>query len=307
MILEFENPWQLQTPQGTLEFNKQITVAPGLKGAFILNPARCQGGTARRITRTNIAQASGEITHRKFKQGYVVELNAELYEEYPGENPACDVLLRAMGDLLSLHLEAVENNNGRLVWTPSANPAVNDRMLVGARALGPSGIEGGSFVAVAVEREGSGTIVAVTFAFLSDRPYAIDAPQTTTALADGVPATLTNTGTSGYHPVFKVNGPTSAFTITNNSLLDEQGNPLQIVYDSTLPGALAIAGGHYAEIDTFRDTVYLDGNSSNLKPGIDVLETDFTAVDGSGFLAVGANILEIVGATCDVLWQAAFA
>jgi hypothetical protein len=292
VILEWDVPFELITPQGTLLFNQQQYVGTTPLGYFNLDPSRCSAGAGRRITRTNLAQKDGEIVHRKFKSGYVVELNCQLWEQSGAQGvPACGGVLREMGDLLDLHLNAIENADGRLEWSPSEWPVGTtppvDRMLDDVRALGPSGQGSESFVSVAVEKDPEGPLTVVTFALLTPLPYVMDAPETTTVITAG--GTLTNGGNADFYPVVKVHGPTNTFTITNTSVTDEVGNPLEIHYDAGLPGANSILSGHYAELDLFRNTVYLDGNSTNLKAGIDVLNSDFFP------LAPGANVLTVGG------------
>ncbi len=146
--------------------------------------------------------------------------------------------------------------------------------------------------------ERSEALLAVLRQIADVAPFGSDARITATTA-------LTNAGTVNFYPVFKVNGPFTAFTLRNNSVLDSQGNPLDIVYDGNLPGAQSVAGGHYAEIDTFRNTVYLDGNLANLKPGINILFSDFW------WLQPGTNNVRFESdsgtASVDVLWQAAYA
>ncbi len=67
------------------------------------------------------------------------------------------------------------------------------------------------------------------------------------------------------------------------------------------PGANAIPGGHYAELDCFGNTFYLDGNQANQDAGISQLESEYFV------LVPGDNDITIAGATTDVLWQAAWA
>jgi hypothetical protein len=310
VILEWDVPFELITPQGTLPLNALASSGTTQLGFYLLDPSRCQAGAARRVTRHNIAQADGEITHRKFKSGHVIELviqlwqHAQKYESGREGQPACDGILRAMGDLLALHLNSIENADGRLQWTPSAIPGQSqpvDRMFDKVRSLGPSGQGQQGFVSVIAEKDSGSPLTTVTFALLSPFPYAMDAPQTTTNIATG--ATVTNGGDSNFWPVLRVYGPTNGFTITNTSALDDTGNPLKLVYDSTLPGAQSILSGHYAEIDTFRSTVYLDGSGANLKAGIDVANTDFWP------LVPGANVLTVsgyTGSTINMLWQNAY-
>lgn len=304
MILEWDVPFLLTTPEGTLAFNQQVMLDSDPLGWYILDRARCSAGAARRITRNNLPQADGEITHRKFRSGQVLELNVQMWEDQ--NLPACGGVLREMGDLLELHLNAIENADGRLQWTPTTWPTggtpLVDRMADSVRSLGPSGQGDGGFVSVVVEEDADSPLTVVTFALLTPLPYLMDAPQTTTDITAG--GTLTNTGNADFFPVMKVYGPTDTFTITNTSVTDEQGNPLEVRYDTALPGAASIAAGHYAEIDFFRNTIYLDGNSSNLKPGIDVTVTDlFPLVPGPNMITVGGGY---AGALIQALWQPAY-
>ena len=56
----------------------------------------------------------------------------------------------------------------------------------------------------------------------------------------------------------------------------------------------------YAEIDTFRNTIYQNGAGANLKDGLDVEMTDFFG------LVPGNNVITISGGSVTVLWQAAW-
>lgn len=307
MILEWDNPWQLITPEGTLPINQPVSIGTTPLGYYVLDRTRCSAGAARRITRTNLPQADGEITHRKFKQGYVIELNMQLWETIgEGAIPACGGTLREMGDLLDLHLNAIENADGRLMWEPTSwpdtGPTLSQRMVDKVRSLGPSGQgSDGSFVSVVAEQDAESPLVVVTFALLSPLPYAMDFTQITTNVYPS--ATLTNEGNTNFYPVMQVHGPASSFAITNNSVTDENGNVLSVVYDSTLPGAVTIGSGHYAEIDFFRETIFLDGHFANLSAGIDVTLSDFfPLVPGDNDITVGAY----TGSQIDVLWQSAY-
>lgn len=95
-------------------------------------------------------------------------------------------------------------------------------------------------------------------------------------------------------PVFKVYGPSTGFTLSNDT------TDLMIVWDANLPGASPLGGGDYIEIDTFRGVAYLNGDGANEKVGIVVAQTDFFP------LVPGANVVSLSGAaSVDVLWQGA--
>lgn len=307
MILEWDRPFVLISPVnaagtypglGPLAINALVELGGDPLGYFLLDPSRCSSGAARRVTRNNLAQADGEITHRKFKSGYVVELNMQLWERTGAEGvPACAGALRQMGDLLGEYLEAIANNDGQLVWWPSPwpadGPAPNPRMLDMARSLGPSGDGGAGFVSVVREKDADGPLTAVTFALLSPLPYVtdyMDWPDSPDAVVDFAESgdgtvTVTNEGNVPYSPVLRVYGAAlgspdtvEGFTLTNHSAVDERGHPLQIVYDGTRTGAFNIANGYWIEFDTFRSTVKMKnnaGSSNNAKSCINVLATDF--------------------------------
>ena len=187
MINEWDNEWQLipsvnfadTVPGlGPLMFNELISAGTTPLGFMLLDSAKCVGGSARRLTRRNLAQADGELTYRKFKTGFVIELTAQLWETV--ESPACDGVLRELSDLLAGYLEACANNDAQLVWQPSAwpvdGPEPNPRLLDQARSMGPSGNDasGSGFVSVTTQRDEGSPLTEVTFAFLSPFPYVTD-------------------------------------------------------------------------------------------------------------------------------------
>ena len=299
---EWDVPFELQTPAGNLPFNTQASTGSGPLGFYKLDKTKCSTGATRRVTRNNIAQADGEITSRKFRSGYVMELNVQLWEdEY---TPACGGVLRKMCDNLGLYLNSIDNEDGRIVWQPSTypgDPVPVERMLNAVRILGPSGDGPSGFVTVLQELDDS-PLVTLTFALLSPLPYALDAPEIVTALADGVTSTIFNGGTVDDYPFFEVFGPTDFFEIVNADNLDEQGQPKKLVYlGDLLPGGLPIGGSDFAEILDFQNTIYLNGHFTNLKPGLDITSSDFFT------LVPGENNITITGATAEMHWQNAYA
>ena len=276
-------PWYFETDSGTLNLNT-------IEGyQYLLVSSGCDGGVDLRITEDNVPQGNGGIPHRAFTSGYKVrlmlELRAKLDPNWPQAEspPACGRDLTDMLDMLGLHinetLEAPVDGSGlfqRLWWAPTGLP---ERMLDKVRLLERP----------VVTQDGANP-PRVAFALFSEFPYYLSHADTTTTFADGATHTLANDGTCDYYPVFEVDGPTSAFTITNNTVLDDDGNPLEIVYDDTLPGAVAIPGGHTAEINTFRNTVYLDGNVASRIAGIDIQASDFFTIPpgGASITIVGA-------------------
>ncbi len=306
-----------------LPLNSLVTWNSTELGYFMLDRTKCQAGAARRITRNNLAQADGEITHRKFKSGYVMELNVQLWDEIgAGGVPACAGVLRKMSDVLGEYLETIANDDGQLIWFPSTwigDPTPNPRMLDAARSMGPSGNDssGSSFVSVVVEQDPGNGLVDVTFALLSKFPYLTDfmdyptTPDETTTFASGVmhdTVTITNEGSAAYSPLIRVYGPCDGFQLANLSTLDEIGDPLTIVYDDTLVGGVTIDSGDYLQIDTFTNVcqVHLPGGGTdNGKPGIDAKRTDYFQ------LVPGTNDLDMTyyggpGARVEVVWRNAW-
>lgn len=289
---EWDIPFTLSTPAGNLLFNAQDSVS---QGYFMLDPTRCSSGRDMRVTRADKPQESGEILSPHYTGGYTASLMVELWEKIGEEGaPACGSLRVQMWDRLMLMLNSLLGDdplldaNGRLYFTPSGHA---ERMLNNVRML-----------ALPKPVQGADGFVEAAFDLVSEFPYVWDAAEVVTDIAGG--ATLTNPGSADFFPVMKVHGATNGFTITNESVVDQNGDPLSLVYDSALPGASAIASGHYVELGFFRETAYLDGNQDNMKKGIDVANSDFFP------LKPGANVLTVSGFTgsaIDVLWQGAYA
>ena len=125
--------------------------------------------------------------------------------------------------------------------------------------------------------------IRATLLFDSPFPYAIDFTQEDDTTSGSI--VLNNTGNTPFYPVFKVTGG-GAFTLSNDT------TGFAIVYTGSYSG--------YAEIDTFRNTIYENGNGANLKDGLDVENSDFFS------LVPGNNVISISGGTVEILWQAAW-
>lgn len=287
--LEWEVAHDLITPGGTIPFNQTDPTTHRRyqidgDGSYKIIPSL-------RVTTDNRSQADGSILHPRWKTGLVATLKVQymiMDPAFPDFVWACEDDLRIMHEDLTRALDSIRRlsqNQQRFIWTPTGYVG-GRRMLDFVQCLAwpdPGYVAPGS---------------EVTFALETPFPYAIDFTQQSASL----PATITNPGTSNYNPVLQVHGFTSAFTITNTSVLDEFGNPLAIVYDATLPGAQVINAGHYGEIDTYKGSIFLDGNSSDLTAGLDQGLTDFFP------LAPGPNVITISGAPggCTVLWNPAW-
>lgn len=261
-------PFVLTSPYGTLNLNDTSG------DRYLLIPSGCDMGAALRVTKDNVPQGNGSILHRRFEEGYVCNLQMMLWKD---DAVACGADLVSMLDDLNLHVRGLLNagdNQGRLAWLPSGSGSY--RMIDDIRLL--------ERLVVAAPDDGGGTVV--TFAVDSAYPYAQDLTQQSTALN----ATLNNTGTVAYWPVVQVFGATSAFTLTNVTT----GKLVQYA-GTAIPG-----GGQYVEIDMFRNTMYLNGNGANLISGLNMLNSDFFALEP------GNNALTITGATATVLWAPAY-
>lgn len=275
--VEWQNAMVLTSPYGTLNLN----AATGDR--YLLVPQACDMGAPLRVTKDNIPQADGSIMHHRFTTGYEARLAMELWF---GDAPACGADMTRMLDTINKHAFGLLNagdDEGRLSWDVSGT--AGDRMLDDIRLLDR-----------VVASLGDGGIVTVSFSIDCAQPYALDLAQTTTHVPDGVATIINLTGNTPMFPVIKVNGATTGFTLENNS------GPLPFPsFDWTSTYSTPIPGGQYGEISTFRNTFYLNGDGANLKPGIDFLVSDFWP------LIVGANTIQIDGASCDILWQNAWA
>jgi len=293
--LEYQVKHTLVSRWGELDLN----VADSMTGRLF----RIQSDTYKmvpslRVTQDNISQADGSVLHPRWKTGVVAIVQVALTvmldpsSDTGDDRPACDAEMREMEELLVLHLNAMrklEANPQRLRWSPTGYG--DQRLLDDVQLLD---IWDPSY-------DLSGELAMIQFALESPFPYGIDATEVQTTIPSsgggsmGGGVTIVNHGNSPQSPVVKVFGPTNEFTLTNNDDLDDQGNPKSLVYTMYRPGGQAIHTGHYAEIDFFRGTIFLDGAGVDLVAGLDPELSDFWA------LQHGPNDIQIVGADCKVL------
>ncbi len=285
-IPDWNVPMTLTSIYGNIQFGVQTD------RLYLLDPAACQFDITVRSTSDNIPQADGEILHHRFLTGTQIQLAIQLWET--DNVRACDELLGDMLDELTKHFRALLNagdNEGRLAWLPDGNssPTSLYRMLDDCRLL--------SYPTFNVQQPLG--IVNVTID--SQYPYAQDLTQQSTVIADGGTAVLSNVGSADYWPVLRISssgGNITAFTVDNGLT--------QLVYNSALPGAQEVIPANCIEIDMFRNTIFEDinctgaGNDTNLKAGIDELNSDYWA------LLVGDNNVSITGADLEVLWAPAW-
>jgi hypothetical protein len=272
MIANWTDLDKIVTASGDLTLN-----APTGNRYLTLNE-RCDSGADLRVTFDNIPQGDGQLNHRQYLTGYKMRLALALWAD---TEPACGEDAQGMLDTLGQHINALRgfDENRRVVWTPEgmASRMINEINLMEKPV-------------VTVEPGGTEGIVTVTFGVVSPFPYEMsEMEQTPATIADGATETLTNAGSTPFWPVYRVNGATSAFTITNVTTGEV------IVYNGTAIGAMS-----YVEIDTFRGTVFLNGDQASRLDGINFELTDFFP------LVVGDNDVSIDGADCDVLFNDAW-
>jgi hypothetical protein len=275
MIVAWSKPFTLTSPLGTLDLS-------GATGYRFL-PSQCSVGVGVRSSNDDVPAGDGAIFRPRFKQGVQMSITLELYDD-PGDI-AFDSDLQDAYDLLVQHLDACFYDDGRLQWTDATGSDI--RMIDRIRTLQMPAVSG------ALPKD-------VSFVVESPFPYAMDLTEIDTALADGVASVLDNTGSAAFIPVIEVAGPTGAFTLVNADALDDDGNPMQLVYDDTMPGAAAVLTGHHIEFDFFKNSAFLDGNGADMLAGVDLTQTDFFP------LVKGNNHITLTGATGTVKWQPAW-
>ncbi len=268
----FPNEFTLTNPfNGSLVFNRQTA-----DGIYLLDNQKCHHTIATRVTKDHIPQADGDILHYRFLTGVEIALSIQLWENK--DTPACDDLLGLMLDELSGALRSLLNagdNEGRLAWEVNAG-ASNTRMQDDCRLL------------VYPVPEVGEVLTTVNATIDSAFPYAQDLTQVETPVADGATVAIDNTGNAAYYPVYKVYGASAGFTITLN------GTDL-------ISTAGAIDPGDYVEVDTFKNTMFLNGDEDDELNTLIVVSSKFSP------LLPGSNTVLIEGASMDVLWAPAWA
>ncbi len=304
MIGEWDVPFWLTTPEGTLYFNLDFdtSFSEGLR--FQLVPTKCTANLPVRTTEDDIPQGDGAIPHRRWRSGFTVHLAVELLKRIPGGDDedleaACEADLVYMLDLLGLHINAMIRTglvsgypNARLFFTPSGAGTDGDRMFDRCQ------LQSGGAVSLTEGAIGPQVEWDMDTAF----PYYIEATETQTMLSDSGIQIIENVGNTDYFPVIQVFGATSSFVLLNDSATDTLGNPLVLYYNASLPGGAAVPGsGSYVEINMFGGTAFLNGSSTNLLAGIDMRYSDFWP------LIPGENQVAVIGATALVLSNGAWA
>lgn len=232
---------------------------------YILMREGCDMWQDVRAQQLSVPTEDGSLIQERFVTGTRLKLLVGLWHN---DEPACYDDLTRMVDTISKHAQSMVKAAfaGRFLWDPDGDDIrLLDYMQMSDR----------------MQWNWSEIVPQVTLTFDSPFPYAIDFTQISTSL----PSTLNNVGNATFYPVFQISGG-GAFTLSN----DTTGQA--IVFTGSYSG--------YAEIDTFRNTIYQNGSGANLKDGIDVQASDFFG------LVPGNNVISLSGGTGIALWQAAW-
>lgn len=283
-IAEWENLTLLVSLQGNLALNIEQP-----EGFFLTAKDGAESGTDVRATSSPVPQSDGSILNRGFLNGYIVKIPVQYWvDRLHTATKETTPTAQEMDDTLMRHVRSLMNGGGRILYSPAGQ---NQRLLDSLR-----------FISKAALTEGDGrTGTVITLA--SEFPYLQDFDQTLTQLTAGSPlATIVNDGSSKYFPVFKVYGPFDDFYL--ESTADGGLTYLAIEYDDSLPGAVPVGGGDYIEINTFNNTVYLNGSGASRKAGIKITTSEFFALEP------GSNTVDIssggTAPTVDILWAPAW-
>jgi hypothetical protein len=291
--IEFDVPMEIIGPYlpGGLPINQLLPKVGGTAYYFMVRPGGYQIVPSKfRSVVDSISQADGVSMQAPYIDGLVATMTIEYWESQRGTvaalELACASTARLMDQMLlgvlnSLrHWTTDPNNDQRYIWTPTG--AGSNRLLTNVLLT--------SWPTLALDPPS----IQRTFSLGTPYPYAIDISQLSPTITGGGSAVLTNNGNTSFSPVMKVQGATTAFVVTNG-LTGET-----VSYDGTRPGAVSIAGGHYAEIDFFQGSIFLDGSGADLIAGLDPVATDFFT------LAPGAQTISITGADVVVLYNHAY-
>lgn len=278
---EYSVPFTLVTPSGSLSFN------PASGDGYYLESVVSSADLRRPVN--NSPQRDGGNVHRAFKGPATITLTGRVQAEAGVSTRRSSIdTLRGYVDSLMRPTAAQLVSTCRIRWRPSGY--ADDRMYDRVYLADP--------VTITPHPSLGGVWKQFTFSLVCETPYAIDLTQTTTTIAAGGSAVLTNSGNSAMFPVVRVDGPATGFVLTNTSLAG--------VLPIDMSGLTTLTAGHYAEIDMLRETIYLDGDQQNLLGSLSVASSDFW------WLAPGANTVTFTatgstGATqARILWQPAW-
>lgn len=265
MNIDWSAPFSIVTPSGTLPLNSDA----GGGRQYKLNPKRSVGRRGIRATKDSIPQGDGDIFHERFAEGSEMQLAIQLWDN--GKIACDDVLVDMYDDLRGIlwSLLRPADDGGRVIWTPAGKAA---RMIDAARLLSLNDPDEDA------ETGATELVCVIDTPF----PYAIAEAQDVTT-ASGT-FTVPNDGNVEFWPVIKVNcsGICGAFQI-------EADTGLLIDWDASYGGVSITAG--YAEIDTFKGTMFLNGDEDDLSGSLVAIDSDFfpIAPGGTEVSAIGAG------------------
>lgn len=293
--IEFDVPMEIISPYlpDGLLINQLLAPVDGTSYYFLVRPSGYQIVPSKfRSVIDSISQADGVSIQQPYIDGLVATMTVEYWEALNGDiqalTLACAETARLMDQMLlgvlnSLRVWTTDPNTmQRYIWTPTG--AGSDRLLTDVLLA--------SWPTVAIQDPPPG--VQRTFSLGTPYPYAIDIAQSDPTIDDGSSLAITNGGNADFSPVMQVQGPTTVFLITNEATGET------VSYDGTRPGAVAIGGGDYAEIDFFQGSIFLNGDGADLVAGLDPVATDLFT------FAPGVQTISITGADVKVLFNDAW-
>lgn len=295
--LEWSVLQAITSPYATLLLNEPLPLSGRDYGfLYLVKPDGYQVSPGKfRPTVDSISQADGSSIQPAYIDGLVATLTVSFWLQKRGvdgeREPACGEDLRLMNE----QLMGVVNS----LRSYSTDPAADQRYLWTPTGYGDQRMLTDVILAAWPAPTIDVPEVSVTFALASPFPYAIDATETSTPIAAGGTAVVSNAGNASQSPVIRVHGPSTEFVVEN---LDT--GQLVSYSDASDPGSLNIPAGHYVELDFFRGSATLSGGAgTDVIAGLDLGATDFF------LLAPGSQTLSLsAGGTggADVLHQAAW-
>lgn len=277
MNIDWDAPFTILSPAGTTFLNQDLGGGRMLR----VNAKRSVGRRGIRATKDSIPQNDGDIFHERYAEGSELQLAIQFWD---GEECACDEVLVDMYDdlrgILWSLLRPTSGGGDRVIWTPAGK---DQRMIHGSRLLQLNDPD---------EDQEFGCIEMVVI-IDTPFPYAIALTQDLTSIANTVTATVPNDGNVEFWPiikVFSVGTPCTAFTLESDIPDLLTGLNLLIEWDSSF-GGTAIGAGQFAEIDTFKGTMFLNGDEDDLSPSLVATTSDFFPIKAGGtdVNAIGAG------------------
>lgn len=273
--MEIGSPHTIYTPQGELVFNDFSSSRAALGGGTAIPSGHSGSGyLIQKISQGDGAGLRNPIDNRPHKQGAIMHRFQLLPSIYTIEgvlvaNTKAD--REALADTLRGALYSILQTDGRHFFYPSGSATgvrfrtvrLYDMVDISDDTNGIAGPKGFTITLIAADP------VGYTFA------------QDETDYTSGQTKAIPNDGNYQTWPVVRVDGPVSAGSVS-------VVNPVTgfaVVLDP-----LTVANGHYAEIDMLDETVYLDGDSTNLLPSVVLADSDFFSIpEGGGSITINGT------------------